>query len=74
MFIKLLLFTIESTRFQGGGGSLHFNVCHGEAAGVGHQYNRVGVPTTFGRHCSSSMLVMDLIVSIAMETTLLPLE
>ena len=34
-----------------GGGDLHFKWCQGEAAGVGNQYNCVGVPTTFGRHC-----------------------
>ena len=29
-----------------GGGGLHFKWCQGEAAGVGNQYNCVGVPTT----------------------------
>ena len=47
--LKLLISTIESTLFQGGGG-LHFKWCQGEEAGVGNQYNCVGVPTTFGRH------------------------
>ena len=47
MLIKLLVFAIESTLFEGEGG-LHFNWCHGEAAGVGNQYNCVGVPPTFG--------------------------
>ena len=51
MFLKLLVSAIESTLFRGGGG-LHFKWCQGEAAGVGNQYNCVGVPTSFGRHCS----------------------
>ena len=34
------------------GGGLQFKWCQGEEAGVGNQYKCVGVPTTFGRHCS----------------------
>ena len=40
-----------------GGGGLHFDWCHVEAAGVGNQYNCVGVPTTIGRHCSRQVLL-----------------
>ena len=35
------------------GRGLHFNWCHGEAAGAGNPYNCVGVPATFRRHCTS---------------------
>ena len=42
-----------------GGGGLHFKWCHGEAAVVGSQYNCVGVPTTFGRHCLNLIFKED---------------
>ena len=42
-----------------GGGGLHFKWCHGEAAGVGNQYNCVGVPTTFCRHCLNLIFKED---------------
>ena len=45
MVITLLVLAIESTLFEEGGG-IHFKWCHGEAAGVGNQYNCMGVPTT----------------------------
>ena len=58
MLLKLLVLAIESTLFRGGGG-LHFKWCQGEAAGVGIQYNCVGVPTTFGRHCLNLIFKED---------------
>ena len=59
MFLKLLVSAIESTLFQGGGG-LHFKWCQGEVAGVGNPYHCVGVPTTFGRHCSGDLKVVEI--------------
>ena len=44
----------------GGAGSLHFEWCHGEAAGIENQYNCVGVPTTFGRHCLNLIFKEDI--------------
>ena len=49
-------FKATGSRYQinivSGGCGLYFKWCQGEAAGVGNQYNFVGVPTTFGRHCN----------------------
>ena len=44
---------------SGGRGGLHFKWCQEEAEGVRNQYNCVGAPTTFGRHCLNIIFKED---------------
>ena len=55
---------------SGGGGGLHFKWNQGEAAGVGNQYNCVGFPTTFGRHCC--LLRWEIILILLLKYFVVP--